>query len=162
MQRIAAALLIIGAMEPTQNASSFQAGGRLAGTRIGACALVSRALLEKVTPTADKNVPSLRPQEEAMGASGSSCSFASTMIQIDPFPRADEMRRDSPGKGWERLSGVGDAAYFHNNSNQYAELIVWTGAHHFTVQLSVPTGATADASKPNLIEVANALIPKLR
>jgi hypothetical protein len=156
------ALLTFCAISVSLTAAALQTGGTASEKRVGACALVPRALLEKVTPPADKRVPDLRPREEAIGPTGSSCSFATTMIQVDPFARADDMRRDSPGKGWERLTGVGDAAYFHNNSNQYAELIVWTGAHHFTIQLSVPAGSTAEASKPNLIEVANTLIPNMR
>lgn len=40
--------------------------------------------------------------------------------------------------------------------------MVWTGAHHFTIQLGVPEGSTPDAIKPNTIELARALIPKLR
>jgi hypothetical protein len=83
------------------------------------------------------------------------------MLQTDPFGRAEELRK-SPGKEWQGVSGVGDTAYFRNNRNDYAELMVWTGAHHFTIQFGVPVGSTPEAIKPKTIELANAIIPKLR
>lgn len=134
-----------------------------ASARMSACAFMPRALMEKVTPGPyHKVVFDIPPTEDAVGAKGSACGYAGTELQIDPFARADEMRRNSPGKDWYRLSGVGDAAYFHNNEDRYAELMVWTGTHHFTIQMDVPPGKTAEAIKPNTIQLANAIIPKLR
>jgi hypothetical protein len=139
-----------------------QAAAAPRGGRISACSLLPRALMEKVTPgPVNKIVFEIKATEDPVGANGSACGYAGTELQIDPFARADEMRRNSPGKDWQRLTGVGDAAYFHNNSDRYAELMVWTGAHHFTIQMSVPNGSTAEAVKPNTIMLANAIIPKL-
>ena len=58
--------------------------------------------------------------------------------------------------------GAGEAAYFRSNRNRYAELAVWTATHYFTLQVSVPTGSTAEAIKPNTVALANAIIAKLR
>jgi len=57
---------------------------------------------------------------------------------------------------------VGDAAFFHNKANTYAELMVFTGANHFTIQLGVPMGGTVESVKPNAIGLAQAIIAKLR
>ena len=75
--------------------------------------------------------------------------------------RPDELRK-SPGKDWQRQTGVGDTAFFRNNANSYAELMVFVGAHHFTIQLGVPNGGTAESIKPNTIALAHAIIAKLR
>ena len=163
MYRLLAPLSIAAWMSLGTIAAQAGPGSASRAPRISACALLPRALMEKVTPgPVNKVVFDIKPTEDQIGANGSACGYAGTQLQIDPFARADEMRRDSPGKGWQRLSGVGDAAYFHNNSDLYAELMVWTGAHHFTIQMDVPTGSSAEAVKSNTIMLANAIIPKLR
>lgn len=96
-----------------------------------------------------------------MGPNGSSCDKGQIGLQVNPFARPEELRK-SPGKDWQPVSGVGDTAFFRNNRDQYAELMVWTGPHHFTIQLSVPVGGKADSIKPNVIGLANGIIPKLR
>jgi hypothetical protein len=40
--------------------------------------------------------------------------------------------------------------------------MVWTGPHHFTIQLGVPVGGTVESIKPNTIALAHAIIAKLR
>jgi hypothetical protein len=40
--------------------------------------------------------------------------------------------------------------------------MVWTGAHHFTIQMDVPNGGTAEQTKPAAIELARTIIPKLK
>jgi hypothetical protein len=163
MHHVIAHVLLAGGISSGVIAPHGQTGGAAAGSRVAACSLMPRTLMEKVTPgPVNKIVFDLKPHEEALGAGGSSCDYATTTLQVDPFPRAEEMRRNSPGKDWVRLPGVGDTAYFHNNLDRYAELIVWTGAHHFTLQMFVPMGKTVEAIKPNAIMLANAIIPKLR
>ena len=133
------------------------------GGRISACSLMPRALMEKVTPgPVNKIVFEIKATEDAIGAHGSGCGYAGTELQIDPFARPDDIRKDLPAKGWQPVSGVGDAAFFHNNSDRYAELAVWTGTHHLTIQMSVPDGKTAEAVKANTVMLAKAIIPKLR
>jgi hypothetical protein len=60
------------------------------------------------------------------------------------------------------VTGVGDTAFFRNNANNYAELMVWTGSHHFTIQLAVPTGGTVESIKPKAVGLAQAIVAKLR
>ena len=70
--------------------------------------------------------------------------------------------RKSPGSGWVPVTGVGDAAFFHNVQNALAELFVWSGSHHFGILIDVPAGSAAEQLKPHMIEVANRIVPKLR
>jgi hypothetical protein len=64
-------------------------------------------------------------------------------------------------KDFQPISGAGEGGYFRNNRNEYAELMVWTGKHSFDLQVSVPSGRTADAIKPDVVALANAIIKKL-
>ena len=134
-------------------------------SRISACALLTEDLVMKF----DTTPPHLRqsgvlkqfkPTEEPVGPNGSYCENRQIGLQVNPFARPDELRK-SPAKDWQPVSGVGDTAFFHNNGDRYAELIVWTGPHHFTIQLSVPVGGTVDSIKSNVIGLANGIIPKL-
>jgi len=128
---------------------------------IRACEVLTRDVVAKFD-TGNPKMRDLIPRdEEAIGSHGSSCNDGSIFVQIDPFLNSDSYRR-SPAKDWQAVSGVGDTAYFHNNRDRYAELMVWSGKHHFTIQLSVPDGRTAEAVKPNTIGIATALVAKLK
>ena len=128
---------------------------------IRACEVLTRDVVAKFD-TGNPKMRDLIPRdEEAIGSHGSSCNDGSIFVQIDPFLNADTYRK-SPAKDWQAVSGVGDTAYFHNNRDRYAELMVWSGRHHLTIQLSVPDGRTAEAVKPNTIGIATALIAKLK
>jgi hypothetical protein len=129
--------------------------------RIKACAFLTREVVVKVAPRVHKIVLDMPAEEEPVGANGSSCQYGTIGLQIDPFARSEDLRR-SPGKDWQPVSGVGDAAWFRNNEERFAELMVWTGAHHFTIQMDVPTGSTAEQTKPSTIELARTIIPKLK
>ena len=161
MRLIVASLLVVGCVSAP---AAFQtSGGAAAGKpRLRACALLTRELIDKFATAESKRVLHLvPPQEDMLGAHGSACEYGGIGFQIDPFARPEEIRK-SLGKEWQAVAGVGDTAYFRSNRNNYAELMVWTGTHHFTIQMSVPTGATAESIRPNTIGLANALIPKLR
>ena len=128
---------------------------------IRACELLTREMVAKYD-THDPKLRDLIPrQEEAIGSHGSSCDDGGILIQIDPFLRSDVYRK-SPPKDWQAVSGVCDTAYFRNNGNLWAELMVWTGARHFTIQLSVPNGGTAESVKAKAMGLATALVAKLK
>ena len=59
----------------------------------------------------------------------------------------------------EAVSGVGDEAYFHNNSDRYAELYVKVGERVLTLQASGE--GTIESLKPNVLGLAKALIDKM-
>ena len=140
-----AAGLVVASAAVAQPAKS--AGGTAA---IRACALLTRDLVAKYDTHNPKIREMFKPEEEAIGTHGSSCSDGGILVQIDPFVRPDEMRL-KPAKDWQPVAGVGDTAFFHNNANRWAELMVFTGRHHFTIQLSVPkaTNDTAEGRAQN-------------
>ena len=131
------------------------------GSAIRACEVLTRDMVTKYDTQSPKIRALIPRQEEAIGSHGSSCDDGGIFVQIDPFPGSDSYRK-SPPKDWQAVSGVGDTAYFHNNKNRWAELMVWTGTHHFTIQLSVPDGGTAESVKPNTVGLATALIARLK
>jgi hypothetical protein len=156
-QQFIAAVVIVGAVIAPVVAAQAPPGK----SRISACALLPTDLVVKVGGINPQAVKILKPEEEAMGTTGSACEYGDIRLQVDPFARSEGLRK-SPGKDWQPVSGVGDTAFFHANGRNYAELMVWTGAHHFTIQFGVPVGSTPEAIKPKTIELANAIIPKLR
>ena len=148
----------LAAASPAAAQSGTPASGKPA---IRACEVLTRDVVAKFD-TGNPKMRDLIPRnEEAIGSHGSSCNDGSIFVQIDPFLNSDSYRK-SPAKDWQAVSGVGDTAYFHNNRDRYAELMVWSGKHHFTIQLSVPDGRTAEAVKPNTIGIATALVAKLK
>lgn len=156
MRPLIAALLTIASAHTTLLAFQARAGGA-AGPGIKACSILTRDLVEPLAE--NKRVLALIPPEEETMASGSACEWGTVRLQL--YSARPGGSHTAP-KDYQPLSGVGDAAFFHNNRNRYAELMVWSGAHHFTLQVSVPTGSTADAMKPKTIDLASAIIKKLR
>jgi hypothetical protein len=157
MRQFIASALVVGTVTAAAASQAPPAGK----PRISACSLLPTDLVLKVGGINPQAVKILKPEEEAMGTTGSACEYGDIRLQVDPFARSDDLRK-SPAKDWQPLSGVGDTAFFHANGRNYAELMVWTGAHHFTIQFGVPVGSTPEAIKPKTIELANAIIPKLR
>jgi hypothetical protein len=60
------------------------------------------------------------------------------------------------------LPGAGEAAFFRSNHDRYAELAVYSATHYLMLQVSVPTGKTAEAIKPDTVKLANAIIATLK
>ena len=163
MRQVVVSVLLVGSLASYAIASQARGAGAGSTARIGACALLPRELVEKVM-TGNKTILSfVKPEEEPLGPNGSSCDYAGIGLQIDPLtPARFEEVRKKLAKELESVSGVGDAAYFRNNRNEFAELLVRTGSHVVTIQIHIPAGGTAAAVKPNTITLANAIIPKLR
>lgn len=61
--------------------------------------------------------------------------------------------------GLERISGIGDEAYFYNNSDEYAEVYVRAGRHILTVQANVED--KIESVKPGALNLARVLVSKL-
>jgi hypothetical protein len=157
MNRLIAALLSIGITTTPVVAFQARGGGAAAGSSIKACSILTRDLVEPFAE--NKRTLDLIPPEEETMAAGSACEWGIVRLQL--YPARPGATHTAP-KDYQPLPGVGDAAFFHNNRNQYAELLVWSGAHNFTLQVSVPTGSTPDAIKPKTVDLANAIIKKLR
>jgi len=166
MRRMLVLLAVVVCMPISVSAMEPQNPAPTGTPRISACSLLTDDLVAKFDTTPPHlRRPEVRKHftvtEEPVGLNGSSCDNGQIFLQVNPFARADDMRK-SPGKDWQPVSGVGDTAFFRNNRDLFAELIVWTGPHHFTLQLGVPAGGTSDSIKPNVIGLANGIIPKLR
>lgn len=153
MAAVAVAASAAAAQSPVKTAPATPA--------IHACALLTRDLAAKFDTQNPKVRALFKPTEEAIGTHGSSCTDGGILLQVDPFVRDAELRK-SPGKEWQPLAGVGDTAFFRDNGGRWAELIVWSGRHHFTLQIDVPNGATAESVKPKAVGLATALIARLQ
>jgi hypothetical protein len=141
-----------------QNAALAQSG---AGAKpIKPCGLLTAELVRKVSV---KKSADAAPREMKLGATGSACEWGAIMLQVDPVTPAqlEQLGRSDP-KSWESVSGLGDAAWFHNVQNMIGELFVRVGPRTFGVLMDIPVGSTAAAFKPNFVTVANAIVPKLR
>jgi hypothetical protein len=127
------------------------------------CALLTPELVRNVSVASRRNTNVAAPTEVKLGASGSACQWGEIMLQVDPLTRAQLEQLGKAGdKTWESVSGVGDAAYYHNIRDMIGELFVRVGPRTFGVLIDIPSGSTATAFKPTFITVANAIVPKLR
>lgn len=161
MRPVVAFVVLLPLLTP-QPAASQAGGGGAALKPGGACSMLTRDLVMKVSGSVNKHVFDLPPQEEPVGR-GTACSYADIRLQIDPIPAGNlEAMRQRMGQDWVPVPGIGDAAHFHNNRNHFAELIGRVGARTFTIQMGVPFQGTAEQMKPNVITLANAIVPKLR
>src|SRR5690606_35263836 len=98
------------------------------------------------------------PEEEAMGTTGTACEYGAVRLQLFPGRGG---KGTLSGNGYQPISDSGWNGFFRNNRGQYAELAVWTPKHSLTLQVSVPTGRTAEAIRPDVVALANAIIAKL-
>jgi hypothetical protein len=98
-------------------------------------------------------------EEEAIGTSGSSCTYPTVFVQVLQFDQGsiDALRKDAP---LEAISDVGDEAYFRNNMNRYAELMVRVGPRMLTLQADGE--GKMDTTKSQVIALAKLYVPKLR
>ena len=162
MRTVIASLMMISLFSAPTRAGQARSGAAAGAPAIKACALLSKELAMKVSGAANKAVFDVPPQEEPAGKSGSSCNYADITLQVDAFtPAAIDGMANQKGKTWEPVAGVGDRAYFHGDRN-FAQLIGYVGGRTFTVELGVPFQSTAEKMKPNVIALANAIIPKLK
>ena len=128
-----------------------------ATSRVKACSFLTKEEVKKHLPW-NAILDKMPTEEEPVGAAGSSCNYPSVFIQVFPVPK--QVTGPPSKTGYEPVSGVGNEAYFRNNRNEYAELYVRTPTH--TVTLQADADGKVDAVKPNVINLAKALIAKLR
>jgi hypothetical protein len=157
MRQFVAAILIAGTIaSPTLGAQAPVSGK----PRISACSLLPADLVVKVGGISPQMAKALPPREEASGPNGSECNYGQVRLLVDPVIGSGGSRQP-PGKNWQPLSGVSDTAFSRDNS-VFAEVIAWTGAHHFFLQFTVPTGSSLEATRPKATELAQAIVAKLR
>jgi hypothetical protein len=158
MRRAVTLFVAISCITSQAGASQTRSGGPATGqSAVRACAVLTR---DMVAPfTANKQVLDLiPPEEEALGTSGTACEYGAVRLQL--FPGRGGKRTFS-ARDLQPISGVGEGGYFRNNGNQYAELMIWTGKHSLDLQVSVPSGRTAEAIRPDVVALAKAILVKL-
>jgi hypothetical protein len=155
VSRLAAALSLataIGSMSP-----ATLSGQATASTPVRACSLLPKEEVKRHVPW-EAMFDFMEPEENAIGDSGSSCSYPTVEVQVLPSSsRIIEIARQRGGL--EALSGIGDEAYFHNNADEYAEVLVRAGRYIVTVQADVDDGI--EASKTRAVSLARALVASL-
>jgi hypothetical protein len=126
--------------------------------RIEVCKLVPKEEVKRHVPWIDA-LDALPIEEEAIGTSGSSCNYPTVFVQVLPFSQGsiDTLRREGP---LETISAVGDEAYFRNNKNRYAELMVRVGPRMLTLQADGE--GKMDTVKLEVIELAKVYVAALR
>lgn len=134
-----------------------------AGPPIKPCSLLTQDLVAKASASSKQAIAAAKPTEVNLGPPGWACQWGDVMLQVDPVPAArlaDLGKRDP--QSWETIAGVGDAAYFHNVKDAMAELFVRVGPRTIGILMDVPAGSKAAAVKPKFVELAKAIVPKLR
>jgi hypothetical protein len=123
-----------------------------------ACSILTKDLVLPFTEN-PKVLDFVPAEEEPFGNGGTACDYGPVRLQLYP-PRTSPSK--TPPKDFQALTGAGELAYFRSNRNRYAELMVWGGVHYFTLQVSVPSGSTAEAIRPKTVALANHIIAKLK
>ena len=155
---VVALFVIMTCIGSLARASQARPGPAAAGQpAVRACAVLTRDLVAPLTEN-KKLLDLLPPQEEALGTSGTACEYGSVRLQL--FPGRGGKRTVS-AKGLQPITGAGDGGYFRNNQDTYAELMVWTAKHSLDLQVSIPSGRTAESIKTDVVALANAILAKL-
>ena len=158
MRHAATLLSVIACLTCHAAASQAGSGGPVPGQPAArACAVLTRDLVAPFTEN-KKMLDLIPPEEEPLGTSGTACEYGAVRLQL--FPGRGGKRTVS-AKDLQPISGAGEGGYFRSNRDRYAELLVWTSKHSLDLQVSVPSGRTAEAIKPDVVALANAIIAKL-
>lgn len=158
MRHVVRFLLAVGVItSPADGSQTRPSAPAAAQPAVRACTVLTK---EMVAPfTANKTVLDLiPPQEEALGTTGTACEYGAVRLQL--FPGRGGTRTAS-AEGLQPITGAGDGGYFRSNRDRYAELMVWTARHSLDLQVSVPTGRTAESIKADVVALANAILAKL-
>jgi len=158
MRHVVALFAAIGCITSHAAASQPRSAGAAAGQpAVRACAVLTRDLVAPFTEN-KRILDLIPPEEEALGTSGTACEHGAVRLQLFPGRGG---KRTLSAKDLQPISGAGEGGYFRSNPNGYAELMVWTSKHALDLQVSVPSGRTAEAIKPDVVALANAIIAKL-
>jgi hypothetical protein len=145
-------------MAPTPLVAQGTSSAQPDAAKIKVCSLLTAAEVKKHLPWRPQ-LDQFPPEEEALGNYGSSCSYPSVHVQVLPSTtRMLELAKEKGGL--EKLSGIGNEAYFHNNKGMFAEVYVKTGKYLVTVQAN--ESGSMSAAKSGAISLAKELALKLR
>ena len=154
MRRMVTVVVVaLGSITSHVAAAQNRSGGAAAGqSTVRACAVLTRDLVEPFTEN-KKVLDLIPPQEEALGTSGTACEFGAVRLQLFPGRGG---KRTVFAKDLQPISGAGEGGYFRSNRDRYAELMVWTAKHSLDLQVSVPSGRTAESIKADVVTLAAA------
>jgi hypothetical protein len=157
MRYVAALSVALSCITPHAAAFQARSGGAAGQPAIRACTVLTRDLVAPFTE--NKTILDLLPPEESplAAGSGTACKYGAVRLQLFP----GNVKRTMSAKDLQPVSGAGDGGLFRNNRDRYAELTVWTSKYNVDLQVSVPSGRTAEAIKPDVIALANAILKKL-
>jgi len=160
MRNLVVIALITSLFSLSAAADQARSGAAAAGSTIKACSLLSKELALKVS-SANKALFDMPPRESpGESGKGTECNYGDITLQIDTFPWSTY--EAAMKKGGAPLAGVGDAALFRDNGGRMAELATRVGSHTAFIQMGVPITSTAEKFKPNVVTLANAIVPKLK
>ena len=137
-------------------------GSAVAGQAMSACSLFTKDELRPFIRS--RFLDQIPAEEDRIGNTGSACSYAGVIIQLDPFPFAVIQSTWGKEQGnFEAIPGVGDAAYFHRNTRaEAAEIAFRVGQRVFTAQVDLEQGESMDSGRTRAIGLARAAAAKLR
>lgn len=176
MRLLITSLLVVGCVSATAAASQAPGGAATAGK---ACALLTKELAMKVsTDSGRKLLADEKPSDSIEGLTlikgGAICSYGRILLVLDGVAEPERVRKEMRARGGPRdrtgtpvykdhepVSGVGDEAFFHY-SRSYANLHVWTGSRHFSIEMAAGSQDDSKALKPNVIALAKAIVPLLQ
>ena len=161
MRNVVVVVLITSVFSFSAAARQGRSSAPAAGSpSVKACSLLTKELALKVS-SANKALFDIPPRESpGESGKGSECNYGDITLQIDTFPWSTY--EAAMKKGGAPLAGVGDAALFRDNGGRMAELATRVGSHTAFIQMGVPITSTAEKFKPNVVTLANAIVPKLK
>ena len=152
-------VLTIGALGGLVSSDALARQAPAGYTVVKVCGLLPVAEVKKLAPW-PAHVDVMKPEEESIGTTGSSCNYPSVFVQVLAYSQrmVDTLKKSST---LEPVPGVGDEAYVRNNKDYYAELVARVGPHLLTIQMSIERGKF-ESAKPSLIELGKLYAAKLR
>jgi hypothetical protein len=158
MRHVVSLVAVLACLTPRHAASQAPSSGAGAGQPgVRACEVLTRDLVIPFTEN-PAILDLFPPEEETLGTTGTACEYGIVRLQLYPGLGG---RGTVTGNDFQPISDAGWNGFFRNNADMYAELMVWTAEHSLTLQVSVPTGRTAEAIRPDVVGLANAIIAKL-
>ena len=128
-----------------------------ASPQINACSLLPKEEVKRHLPW-EPMFDQMRLEENSIAPAGSACGYPTVNIQVVPSTsKLVELARKQ--SGLEPVSGIGDEAFFRNNADRTAELLVRKGKH--VLMLQAPASNKIASVKPGVLSLAKALVAKL-
>jgi hypothetical protein len=170
----AALLTLAAAAVPSSAGAQPRAaapGGDAGAGAVEACSLLTKAEVERAAGRRFYDDP-----EPMRLAGGSVCAYGTGKAQIILFSgersgeRLDALIKNYGHENAQRhpVPGVGDGAYviYPRPRNQYEDrvafIVVRAGRHALGISLAADGSKPAEAVQPNLVELAKAVVAKLR